>query len=281
METGQNFTKLNSKNNIQNQLEKRLSVQISLYGLSFFVTSRYSKEPIYFTAVTFKNAQTPEELLHHIKEKLNTDASLTDAFKEIKLIYNTPTNSLVPTTLFDENKSKDYLKYSVKVLASDFIANDEIRDAEINIVYIPFININNWFFEKYGSFEYYHAITLLIENLLKTEKYATSTNAYVHVSKNIFDLLIFEKGKLIFCNTFEYHTPEDFIYYILFVFEQLQLDPNTTPCILLGEINKTDNLYAITYKYIKDVQFFKSMLQNEKDLENMSAYKHFVLKRSV
>jgi hypothetical protein len=281
VETGQNFTKLNSKNNIQNQLEKRLSVQISLYGLSFLVTSRYSKEPLYFTEVSFDNAQTPEELLQLIKETMATDDALDDSFKEINLIYNTPTYTPVPTPLFDEKKAKEYLKFSIKVLATDYVANDEIREAEVTIVYIPFMNINNWFFEKYGSFEYYHAVSLLIENLLKAEKYATGTNAYVHVSKKIFDLLIFEKGKLKFCNSFEYHTPEDFMYYILFVFEQLHLDPNLTPCILLGEINKGDSLYTILYKYVKEVQFFKPILQDSFAIENMPAHKHFVLKNSL
>lgn len=280
VETGQNYTKLKSKTNIVSHTDKRLSVQISLYGLSFLVTSLYSKKIEFFTQVHFDSAQTPEELLQHINEALQKNKELAIAFEKIVLLYQTNTYTLVPSPLFNENKASEYLKFTVKILATDYVAYDEVKNSQITVVYIPYVNINNYFFENYGTFEYYHNTTLLLEKLTQVEKFSNTTNAYINVEKNFFDILIFKKGQLVLCNTFEYHTPEDFIYYILFVFEQLKLDPNKTPCILLGELSEKDELYNITYTYIKNISFYKSIIKNELLSDNSLPHQHLVLKNS-
>ncbi len=279
-ETGLNYTKLKSKTNITSHTDKRLSVQISLYGLSFLVTSLYSKKIEYFSQVYFDSAQTPEELLRHISDALQEKKELSIKFEKITLIYQTNAYTLVPSPLFNENKASEYLKFTVKILATDYIAYDEVKNSQITVVYIPFININNYFFENYGTFKYYHSSTLLLEELIQVEKFSNSTHAYINVEKNFFDILVFKKGQLVLCNTFEYHTPEDFIYYILFVFEQLKLDPNATPCILLGELSEKDELYNIAYTYIKNISFYKTISKNKTLSDNSLPHQHLVLKNS-
>jgi hypothetical protein len=54
-------------------------------------------------------------------------------------------------------------------------------------------------------------------------------------------------------NTFDYKSPEDFIYYILFAAEQLQLNPEYFQLELLGKIAENDALYNIAYQYIRNV----------------------------
>ncbi len=280
VETGLNYTKLKSKTNIVSHTDKRLSVQISLYGLSFLVTSLYSKKIAFFTQVHFDSAQTPEELLQHINDALQKNKELAIAFEKIVLLYQTNTYTLVPSPLFNENKASEYLKFTVKILATDYVAYDEVKNSQITVVYIPYVNINNYFFENYGTFKYYHNTTLLLEKLIQVEKFSNTTNVYINVEKNFFDILVFKKGQLVLCNTFEYHTPEDFIYYILFVFEQLKLDPNVTPCILLGELSEKDELYNIAYTYIKNISFYKSISKNELLSNNSLPHQHLVLKNS-
>ena len=47
----------------------------------------------------------------------------------------------------------------------------------------------------------------------------------------------------------------DFIYYLLFTSEQLQLNPETLNLIFIGKIKSEDELYKIAYKYIRHVSF--------------------------
>ena len=59
-------------------------------------------------------------------------------------------------------------------------------------------------------------------------------------------------------NTFDYTTKEDFIYYLLFTAEQLGLNPEEFPLVLLGNVTKEDELFKIAYTYIRNVSIIKN-----------------------
>src|SRR5690606_25090688 len=136
------------------------------------------------------------------------------------VIYSTPIYSLVPASIFDETKASEYLKFNSKLLANDFMAHDILEDREIVVVYVPFMNINNFFFEKYGAFNYFHSTTVLLKTIFGAEKYSLP-KMYLHFQKNSFDCIVLKNGELQLCNTYSFKTPEDFIYYTLFCMEQL------------------------------------------------------------
>ena len=82
---------------------------------------------------------------------------------------------------------------------------------------------------------------------------------YANIGENHFEILLVNKGKLTLYNTFEYSTKEDFIYYLLFTAEQLNLNPETLNLVLLGQVEKDDAFYKIAYKYIRNVSLGNRM----------------------
>ena len=44
------------------------------------------------------------------------------------------------------------LVIALNVVENDFIAHDTLKNHDITIIYIPFVNINNFLFEKFLSF---------------------------------------------------------------------------------------------------------------------------------
>jgi hypothetical protein len=145
------------------------------------------------------------------------------------------------------------LKFNSKILKSDFIAFDEISANDSVNVYVPYVNINNFIYEKYGAFSYKHFSTILIDHILKIEKNIVKPKMYINISQVHFEILVVQKGKLLFYNMFEFSTKEDFIYYTLFTIEQLKLNPETLEVLLLGDVNKDHELFKIAYKYIRFV----------------------------
>ena len=77
---------------------------------------------------------------------------------------------------------------------------------------------------------------------------------YVHVGNNHFEILVIDKSGLRLFNTFDYQTKEDFIYYILFTAEQLQLNPEEFELLLLGQVNIDDDLYQISFTYVRHIK---------------------------
>ena len=136
------------------------------------------------------------------------------------------------------------------------MAQDEIPVAKMINVYIPYTNINNFFFDRYGEFEYRHSVSVLAREFQIQNKYQTEgTRVYVNCFPGGYDLLVFQKGKLQLANTFKCSTKEDFIYYLLFTAEQLDLDPTRFELILLGRIKEKSDYYEIAYNYVKEIKF--------------------------
>ncbi len=239
-----------NKNNTQNNILE-LSIQISLSGLSFCVLNRNTQTITYLKTVNFGKQLIPFEALDQLKHFFDTETTLQQEFNEVRVIHDNNLSTLVPKPLFNEAHLADYLKFNSKILKSDFITFDSIEINKTENVYVPYININNYIYGKFGSFTFKHVSTVLIEDILKTEKNIAATKAYVNVSSDHFEILIVKTGKLLLYNSFVYKTKEDFIYYILFCLEQLKLSPETINLIFLGDIDAKDELYVIAYKYIR------------------------------
>ncbi|WP_243735735.1 DUF3822 family protein [Christiangramia sabulilitoris] len=241
--------------NNQNDSNKKLSIQVSLDGLSFCILNQDSKKICYLKKFEFEKQLDPIKVLSRIESIYEQEEELRQPVDEVILLFSNSLFTLVPEELFDEENAAGYLKFNTRILKTDFIASDKLDQGIVN-VYIPYTNIINYFFDKYGEFEYRHGLSVLIDSLLnhKVEN-EESPRLYVHVQKNSYELLIIENGKLTFANSFEYETREDFLYYLLFTAEQLNLDPRKFELILLGDIKKDSEEYNMCWDYIKNISF--------------------------
>ncbi|WGD34645.1 DUF3822 family protein [Olleya sp. YS] len=269
----------NKTHNTLTNLE--LSIQISLSGLSFCVLDRSTTTILNLHSTNFKIKKSPTDLLDAVKHLFNTQASLQQSFTTITVIHVNDWSTLVPKPLFKEEFLADYLKFNTKILKTDFITFDEISQNDSANVYVPFTNVNNYIFDQFGTFTYKHFSTILIEQLLTFEKHNNTSKVYVNVSEYNFEIIAFNSGELLLYNTFEYQTKEDFIYYLLFTLEQLQLNPETVELVFLGEINEADTLYQIAYKYIRHVSFGNRMDTFAFNTQPKSNHSNFTLLKSL
>ena len=239
-----------TKNNI-----KELSIQINLNGLSFCILNRTTNTIEFLKSIPFASKATPFDSLSHLKAELSSNTVFSEDFDAVLVIHQNELATLVPKALYNENNKADYLKFNSKILRTDFITEDEIAVNESINVYVPYVNINNYIFETFGEFVYKHSSSVLIDTILQRDKTTEGPILYINSNKNTLELLVVDRGQLQLFNVFEYHSKEDFIYYILFVFEQLKLDVETTPIKLSGIIDKDDELFIILYTYVRHIDF--------------------------
>lgn len=250
-------------NNIKETSNLKLSIQVSLNGLSFCVLNIETNTIEWLKNFRFEKKLNPNEILFKLQSYFDSEKQLNQTFASIIVIHKNDLTTIVPKALFNEENLADYLKFNNKILSSDYITFDNLDINDSVIVYIPFVNINNFLYERFGEFTYNHFSTVLIKEILKIEKNTSKPKMYVNSSDDNFEIVVVENGKLKLYNSFEYKTKEDFIYYILFTAEQLNLNPETFELIFTGNIDSKDELYTITYKYIRFV-FFGNRLDSFK-----------------
>lgn len=267
---------LQTSNSLQNISNKRLSVQIALTGLSFLVRNNDRTEVLLFSEKSFDTTRTPEELLLELDTLFAEHLSFDTNFESVSVVYANSEYTIVPASLFDETKASDYLKFNSKILSNDFIAWDSLDARDMKVVYVPYVNINNYLFEKFGSFDYFHSTTLLLKTL-KSPTFDKQTLVQVLVRDGVFDLIVQKGGKLVLCNSYPFKTPEDFIYYILFAFEQLKLNPDEVKVEFMGAISENDDHFAIAHTYIRNLSFYEPSV-NVIQLGESLPHQHFLLK---
>lgn len=231
---------------------KELSIQINLNGLSFCILNPSTKHIDYINTLNFGEKLTPFETLNRLKAELASNTVFAENFSSVKIIYFNELATVVPKALYDQAHNAEYLKFNSKILKTDFIASDELKSLEAISVYVPYININNYIFDTFGAFSYKHASTVFIDAI--SEQKPNNESIYVNIEGKAMQVAIFISDDLEFYNYFEFNSPEDFIYYLLFTCEQKKLNPDDVKLYLSGTINKDDEIYNIAYKYVRHVE---------------------------
>ncbi|WP_298366485.1 DUF3822 family protein [uncultured Lutibacter sp.] len=261
---------------LKNLEENQLSIQLSLDGFSFCIYNSNYKIINAFAHFEFENVNTPYKHLELVENLFKQEPLLQAKFKNVNVTHFNNLVTQVPLPFFNKDNLGDYLKYSVKVLENDYLVYDQISNSEIVNVYIPFVNINNFLIDKFGAFNYKHSSTVLIETLLNKYKNFEKEIMFVNVTNLNFEIVVLKKNKLELYNSFSFKTKEDFIYYILFVAEQLNLNPEEFQLLLLGDIEKESELYAIAFQYVRNIDFYKEH-STIKIIENVSPHSYFTL----
>ena len=173
---------------------------------------------------------------------------------EVKLIYYNKTSTLVPSTLFDHKNSLNYLKYNTSINIDDIAANDQVLNHDINNVYIPNTEINNFIFEKFRTFDFFHYSSLIIEKISNELAEKFSEKVFVNINDGFIDILFFKDKKLMFYNSYDYNSDEDILFYLLFCFSELKLNPDEIHTVFSGSIDLDSKLYELIYTYVRNVE---------------------------
>jgi len=234
----------------------KLSIQVSLNGLSFCVLDTITNTILNTENLVFEKEHTPQELKIRLKQFLSTHGIDNQKFSEVVVIHRNSIFSLVPRALFNEAELANYLKFNTKILANDHIVFDEMQNHEIINVYVPFSNVNNYIFDLYGEFEFQHNATIMVNSLLNIKSGVKGVICYANVGYRQMDIIIVSNKKLLLFNSFDFDSKEDFLYYLLFTIEQLKLDSQNLILKLFGSVEEGDEIYELCYRYVKDVSIF-------------------------
>jgi hypothetical protein len=254
---------------------KKLSLKVGATGIAFCCFDTLNGQITNTKEIAFLHYKPLEDQLW---KTFVDHEELMHTYDEIVVLHDNSFNTFVPDALFDRNYPGSYLQYNTKVFETDVFAIDALTGYEISNVYVPLMNINNFLIDRYGPFEYKNANSILVGKLLDASKNIDEKQVYVHLQDNHFEIVVARNQKLLLYNSFEYKSPEDFLYYLLFTMEQLFLNPETAKVMLLGKVTETNACYLLAYNYIRNIEFFKTdNLQEKWGKGQPETLEHFIL----
>ena len=217
---------------------------------------------------------------HFIEQVLEQDEALSSLTAE-KIIFAVHTNcsAIVPSPLFSKSKAKEILSLTCQLQSDSRVYDDLIKLADAHHIYaVPenFLKETGTHFKELNLF---NANTAFIESQLMLNKHREEAIVAVNVRSGSFDVVITQGSELLFSNIFNYETSEDFIYYLLFTLEQLELNPDITAVRFYGDIDKLSSAWMVSKKYIRNVSFgeWPEGIEFSYGFQQIAAHQYFVL----
>jgi hypothetical protein len=238
-----------------------LSFQINFEIFRICVIDSESNRCLLLEDYSFQNIYSTSDLLEQL-EVLFEDHILIKAgfWKSITVGIKNTQFSLVPESLFEKDYLKEYLSLNTTLDKEPGEEYHFFKQKHVEAVNIFATNerLTAWFNNMYPlkQIRYVHHSAPMIEAImLQKDNLKNEHSIFVLVEQHFLTIVVKQGKKLIFCNSFTFNTSEDFVYFILFVFDQLSLNPEQCPVIIFGEITHDSESFSKLYKYIRRLSF--------------------------
>ena len=272
---------MSNQQNITEKVYRKLIISAGFQGFSFVVVDTLLNRAQVAIDIDFTDYAKCDKVEDYYWHAFLIHKELTKPYDSVLILHQNNLNSFIPQSLFDPLFLSSYLQYNTKVYETDSFAYDELKHVEINNVYVPFANLNNYFLDQFDTFDFKHFSSSLVEKLLEQTINIEQKQVFVHLRKNNFEIIVAENQKLILYNSFEITGAADFIYYLLFTAEQLQLNPEHFELSLLGDVTVDDENFKMAYKYIRHTKILDvTDIQKHNNFNTSENLKHFILLQS-
>jgi hypothetical protein len=183
---------------------------------------------------------------------------LRQPFHKTRIMYEAGSSTLVPEALFDEKELSAIFNFNVANGPGEpkDLRYDQLKGTNAyNVYHIP-LALRTFIDKYFHEAQLYHHSSVMIQALLsKFRNIDTEKQLFVNTGHSHIDILQIKDKKLDYYNSFRYNTAEDFMYFLVFVVEQLKLNPESVQVVLLGEIERHSPLSDLINKYIRNVSF--------------------------
>jgi hypothetical protein len=264
--------------------EYDLFLSIGEDAFRFAVIDASNKQCLYLEDYAFFKKLSKEELIavlnriyeNHLFLKANYWNNIRAAFR------NTPF-TLVPNELFDSKANRKYLRWISPPLPNEEVCATPQQVIDAHTLFKAPKELVLWLENiAYPSrqVQFSHAVCSFLEGIFKYDYNATPVQFHVAVEANQFFIAVTQGSTLEYCNMFQYRTAQDFIYYLLFVIDELKRDPATCHVNFLGQINRQSKVYDIAYRYIKHLHFHERPalgITFDHNFDNVPSYQYFNL----
>jgi hypothetical protein len=235
--------------------ELLLRLFISEAQLIFCVLDDRNNRLLHMQSYNFFQFASPAEYYATINNLFQQEELLNKTYRAIGVFIFNAYNTLVPGELFDEALLSSYIRFNFDTTITFNYASDQLINNDIINVYGIPDELKHSILHQFRDASVKHNSTVLIDHLQSLP--SNEERIYIYVQSNILQVCFIQNQRVMFFNSFPYATPEDFIYYLLYTYQQLKLDTENTPVYLMGEIVKESSLYEMLYKYIRHIHFMK------------------------
>lgn len=224
-----------------------LSIRLRSDGLSFSMHDPEENGSFFYREADFVRHSPFKEAL---KDFFFENELFSYSFRKIKILYEPAPYTLVPETFYCEEKAGQFLEFNF-LSAPGHVTTNPVSGLGLAVVFGIEEEIYEFCSRSLLAPAFIHHITplLIYWSKLSADDHRKLLFADLHGKQ--LDVAGFERGKLLFANTFSFEHPNDILYYILYVWKQLKMDQLTDSLRISGRSDLRMQLTEVLHNYIR------------------------------
>lgn len=178
-------------------------------------------------------------------------------WKSIKLFVRNAKFTILPVSLFDEKLKKEALSLNCNISSSENINFYKHSSTDIVNIFAYEKEIFDTIQKIYPNklIELVHHSSMFFEGVLSHSNNHQHVNVFAYVEDNLLTIAVKKEEKILFINNFKFQSANDLLYFVLFVYEEIDLNPEIVPLNLSGDIDKASEGFDKLHRFIRYIKF--------------------------
>ena len=226
-----------------------LSIRINTDGFSFSIFNPLADNPYtFFDLEIDKN----KSLIANFKEKVINYPFLSQLYKRVNILIGDTKSALHPSALFEPDMKEELYFYGQKLLNTHAqVLYNNIESSKQTVIFSVNKSLYKFINEHFTSPRFYSQVTPLLAYFTLKSKEGNTQKLFVQLQNDSIQLYAFNKGKLFLTNSFSTSEISNQVYYVLYIWKQLNLNQEKDELFLSGSIDEKKELIELLKKYIK------------------------------
>lgn len=193
--------------------------------------------------------------LARLRVSLTSEDILQAPFNKVKICLVDTPFTLVPRVLFEEGREAAYLGLAATPSADDPVVSNNVGSMHLrNIFSLPHAE-KALLLDIFSEPSWHHIGSALLETASRFREQFADQQILLDIKPGLMHVMYFEKKEFKFLNRFTYTDKDDFLYFVLLVAEQFEVDRESCDLMLSGDIVSDSLLYEALSNFFRHISF--------------------------
>jgi len=229
-----------------------LSLEAAADGLSFCILDTLRNK--YILIRHYEPDEGKNFTIEDLTGVITSDEYLKKKYRKIYIITPSPKFTLVPAPLYDPEKTEEYFIFNHLRDEISVILTNKLPVPDAFVIFSlakPLAGLLN---HAFPDTQHFIHLKPLLRHITYWDKNLSGRYIHVHIEKDFFNLVIFDKNILKICNAFIYRSSQDILYHVMNVFKKMDIKQEET-IHFSGNIEKHDDLIPDFSAYVRGIKF--------------------------
>lgn len=234
---------------LSNTLEYTMSIRFIPNGFCFIVHARKSDELLYFMEVA-EPGKSSAEVLEGYRQK---HPVLQAQYLNVQFLDEDSVYELVPMGIFQESDALSVWKLTHGELdASLSLHVDSLKILDVNNVYALSSDFEQTVRSVFPSARFVNRQSVFIQTSVMENRRHSESNLFLNLHNGFVDVVVAVNSKLQMANTFSYRNVDEFLYFVLGIYDLFGLDQYKSVASVSGWVD--EELMVAMKRYLKNVR---------------------------